>query len=141
MIVIFVLDTDFALVWHNCILTHRLLSYNLLEFMYLVFTCIPGESNQRQLGSLSLCLCVISWALINSLVCWSCSGSWNAIDINIYIYTHNHISAMISKMFIVLHILVQIYFRLVLYLYLARGIYTCCILSFVFLFHFIFVMQ
>ena len=30
---------------------------------------------------------------------------------------------MISKMFIVLYILVQIYFRLALYLYLAQGIY------------------
>ena len=41
----------------------------------------------------------------------------------IYIYTHNRISAMISKMFIVLYILVQIYFRLALCLYLEQGIY------------------
>ena len=40
-----------------------------LEFMYLVFTCMPGESYCRQLGSLLLCLCDIFRALINSLVC------------------------------------------------------------------------
>ena len=37
--------------------------------MYLVFTCMPGESYCRWLGSL-LCLCDSFEALINSPVCW-----------------------------------------------------------------------
>ena len=40
--------------------------------MYLVSTCMPGESYWRRLGSLLLCLCYVFWALINSLVCWFC---------------------------------------------------------------------
>ena len=31
--------------------------------------CMPGESYRRSLRSLLLCLCVVFWALINSLVC------------------------------------------------------------------------
>ena len=42
----------------------------LVEFMYLVFTCMPGESYCRWLMSLMLCLCDVFWALVNSLVCW-----------------------------------------------------------------------
>ena len=30
---------------------------SLVEFMYLVFTCMQGESYHRQLRSLLLCLC------------------------------------------------------------------------------------
>ena len=45
----------------------------LVEFMYLVFTCMPGESYRRRLRSLSLYLCYILWVLINSLVFWFCS--------------------------------------------------------------------
>ena len=41
----------------------------LVEFMYLVFKCMPGESYRRQLWSLLLYLCYVFWALINSLVC------------------------------------------------------------------------
>ena len=41
----------------------------LVEFMYLVFTRMPGESYRRRLGSLFLCLCDVFRALINSLVC------------------------------------------------------------------------
>ena len=38
--------------------------------MYLVCTCMPGESYCRQLGSfLLLCLCDIFRAVSNSLVC------------------------------------------------------------------------
>ena len=40
----------------------------LVEFMYLVFTCMPGESDRRRLRSL-LYLCYVFRALINSLVC------------------------------------------------------------------------
>jgi len=41
----------------------------LVEFMYLVFTRMPGESYHRQLRSLLLYLCYVCWALINFLVC------------------------------------------------------------------------
>ena len=41
----------------------------LVEFMYLVFTRMAGESYRRRLGSLLLCLCYVFRALINSLVC------------------------------------------------------------------------
>ena len=41
----------------------------LLEFMYPVFTGMPGESYCRRLRSLLLCLCDVFRALINSLVC------------------------------------------------------------------------
>ena len=40
-----------------------------VEFMYLVFTRMPGESCCRRLRSL-LYLCYVFPALINSLVCW-----------------------------------------------------------------------
>ena len=42
----------------------------LVEFMYLAFTRMPGESYRRQLRSLLLLLylCYVFWALINSLV-------------------------------------------------------------------------
>ena len=41
-----------------------------VEFMYLVFTSLPGESYRRRLRSLLVYLCDVFWALINSLVCW-----------------------------------------------------------------------
>ena len=43
----------------------------LLSCIYLVFTCMPGESCHRQLRSL-LGLCEVFQALTNSLVCWQC---------------------------------------------------------------------
>ena len=46
----------------------------LVEFMYLVFTHMPGKSCCRWLRSSLLCLCDIFWALINSLVC--CISLW-----------------------------------------------------------------
>ena len=45
----------------------------LVEFTYLVFTRMPGESYCRWLRSLLLCLCDVFQALNNSLVCWSYS--------------------------------------------------------------------
>ena len=45
-------------------------SVPLVEFMYLAFTGMPGQSYCRRLGSLLLCLCDVFWALINSLVFW-----------------------------------------------------------------------
>ena len=41
----------------------------LVEFMYLVFTRMPGDSYRRRLRSLLWCLCDVFRALINSLVC------------------------------------------------------------------------
>ena len=38
----------------------------LVEFMYLVFTRMPGESYRRRLRSLLLCLCYVYGALIKS---------------------------------------------------------------------------
>ena len=45
------------------------LSSDHFEFMYLVFTRMPGENYRRRLMSLLLYLCNIFRALINSLVC------------------------------------------------------------------------
>ena len=42
----------------------------LMEFMYLVFTRMPGGSYCKWLRSLLLCLHEVFWAPINSLVCW-----------------------------------------------------------------------
>ena len=65
----------------------------LVEFMYLVFTCVPGESYHMHLGSLLLCLCDIFQALTNSHVSWFCTStlglvlfhtvtsSWNAYTV------------------------------------------------------------
>ena len=47
----------------------------LLEFMYLTFTRVPGESYRRRLRSLVLYLCDVFRALINSLLYW-CAGAW-----------------------------------------------------------------
>ena len=41
----------------------------LVEFMYLVFTHMPVESNRSRLRFLLLCLCYVFRALTNSLVC------------------------------------------------------------------------
>ena len=53
-----------------------------VEFMYIVCTRMPGESNCRWLTSLLLYLCYIFWALINSLLCYKnvslCSDKWLA---------------------------------------------------------------
>ena len=40
-----------------------------VEFMYIVFTRMPGESYRGRLRSLLLCLCYVFQVLINSLVC------------------------------------------------------------------------
>ena len=42
----------------------------LVEFMYFVFTGMPGKSYRRRLRSLSLCSGDVFWALMNSLLCW-----------------------------------------------------------------------
>ena len=53
---------------HKCSM-HAEIDVPLVEFISLVFTCIPGESYHRRLRSLLLYLCYVFWALINSLVC------------------------------------------------------------------------
>ena len=45
----------------------------LVEFMYLVFTRMPGKSYCRRLRYLLLCLCDILRTLINFLVCSFCN--------------------------------------------------------------------
>ena len=57
----FTLIWTFLIVWEDV---------PLVEFMYLVFTHMPGESYRMWLMSLLLYLCYVFWALINSLVCW-----------------------------------------------------------------------
>ena len=66
-----------------------------VEFMYLVFTCMPGKSYRRQLGSLLLYLCYRFQVLINSLKCVdSAQALWASFCfrfftlIKIYIPTH-----------------------------------------------------
>ena len=51
-------------------LHQRYIYLPLVEFMYLVFIWMPGESYRRPLRSLLLCLYDVLQALINSLVCW-----------------------------------------------------------------------
>ena len=55
---------------HKGVISSRKDNYILVEFMYLVFTRMPGQSYRRRLRSLLLCLCYVFRALINSLVCW-----------------------------------------------------------------------
>ena len=43
---------------------------SLVQFLYLVFTCTPGESYCRHLRVFVLYLCYVFRAPINSLVCW-----------------------------------------------------------------------
>ena len=58
----------------------------LVEFMYLVFTCMPGESYCRQLRSLLLYLCYVFQSLINSLVRWFCTSAVGLVLFPIYTY-------------------------------------------------------
>ena len=54
-------------VYVPCIYTHA--NVPLVEFMYLAFTRVPGESYRRRLSYLLLYLCYVFRSLINSLVC------------------------------------------------------------------------
>ena len=49
--------------------THRA-DVPLVEFMYLVFTRMPGESYRKRLRSFLLYLCYVFRELFNSLMCW-----------------------------------------------------------------------
>ena len=46
-----------------------------VEFIYLVFTRMPGESYRRRHRFLLLYLCYVYRALINSLVCGFCTSA------------------------------------------------------------------
>ena len=49
----------------------------LVQFMYLVFTRMPGECHRMRLSSLLLYWCYVFRVLINSLgVCWQCMNSF-----------------------------------------------------------------
>ena len=53
-------DKDLSRLWYDV---------PLAEFVYFVFTCMPGESYLGRVGSLLSCLCDVFRALINFLVC------------------------------------------------------------------------
>ena len=67
-----------TLTWHTCYTSYINSTRDtssavhqhvpVVEYMYLVFTRMPGESYRRRLRSLLLCLCDVFRALINSLV-------------------------------------------------------------------------
>ena len=59
--------------------------------MYLVFTCMPCESYRRWLRF--LLLCYVFQALINSLVCWFCTGTLGLVLVQI----QNSASKLILK--------------------------------------------
>ena len=52
------------------LLPHKSEDAPLVEFMYLVFTRMPGESYRRRLRYFLLCLCDVFRAMITSLVCY-----------------------------------------------------------------------
>ena len=63
----------------------------LVEFMYLVFTSLTGESYHRWLRSLLLCLCGDFRMLINSVMCWWWVGCFKLHNIEwIPSYVHHN---------------------------------------------------
>ena len=58
----------------------------LVDFMSLVFTCMPGESYCRWLRSLLLYLCYIFQVLINALVCWFCTSTVGLVLFQIFCF-------------------------------------------------------
>ena len=56
----------YSLLWYKTSKIHSEEKVPLVEFMYLVFTRMPGDIYCR---SLFLCLCDVFRALINSLIC------------------------------------------------------------------------
>ena len=62
--------TKTRVAYSNSHKVHKLHQRYILLDTYIVFTCMPGESYWRQLGSLLLCLCDVFLALMDSLVCW-----------------------------------------------------------------------
>ena len=70
-----------------------------MEFVFLVFTGLPGESYRRQLMSLLLCLCEVFQVLINSLVCWFCAGALGLVLFQIETVAHTFVHEFSSLSF------------------------------------------
>ena len=56
----------------------------LVQFMYLVFRCMPGENYRRRIRSILLYLCDVIRALINSLVSWLCTSALSLVLVQPY---------------------------------------------------------
>ncbi len=65
----------------------------LVEFTYIVFTWMPGDSYCKPFSSLLLCLCDVFRAQINSLVCWVCTCALGLVLFQIVVYVEKIISA------------------------------------------------
>ena len=76
--------------------------HHLVEFMYLVFTRMPGESYLRRLRAFLLCLCEVFRALINSLVYWFCTNALGLVlfqRVNVahyWAFSNNHPSGVLT---------------------------------------------
>lgn len=55
--------------WHLKDIIQNHISKDTVEFMYFVFTCMPGMRYRRQLRSLLMCLYDVFRVLISCLVC------------------------------------------------------------------------
>ena len=84
---------------------------SLVEFTYLVFTRMLGESYRRRLRSLLLCLCGLFRALINSLVgCFSCSllfEHFNQVLFYFFLYLSSSTSFPLALITVLLGIVVS----------------------------------
>ena len=65
----------------------------LVEFMHLVFTCMPGDSYCKPFRPLLLCLCDVFRAQINSLVCWDCTCAVGLVLFQILVQVEKFVSA------------------------------------------------
>ena len=94
----------------------------MVEFMYLVFTCMQGESYRMRLRSLLLCSCDVFRALINSIVCWLCTSALGLVLFQIvterlgkivYIYTEKADQSYTQqqKSILVLWVSIVMFFR------------------------------
>ena len=88
-----------TLTWHACKYKvhklHKSEEVPLVEFMYLVFTRMPGESYRRRLRSLLLYLCYV-------FVCWFCTSALSHVLFQIWrssqhYYLHSYSHSMMSK--------------------------------------------
>ena len=65
--------------------------------MYLISTCMPGESYCRRLRYLLLSLCYVFCVRINSLVCWFCTNTLGLILFQIHFPSQINIFSAASK--------------------------------------------
>ena len=72
----------------------------LVEFIYLEFTIIPGESYRRRLRSFLLYLCYIFRVLINSLECWFCTSALGLVLFQIH-FVEEIVRSLQSFLFLV----------------------------------------